>query len=109
MRTLDIIGILTFSTFIINQTFDGLLGISLRLLHICQVFQLYRLLFRLLKIMISTISDQFNQLNIAFIFAILLLVMTSFSIYIAEMDENKQINNIFDAFWFGFITLFTIG
>jgi hypothetical protein len=75
---------------------------------VVQVFQLYRLMLPLLRLMVSTIVDQFQQLYIALIFAAIILVLISQSIFLQEMERDGE-HGIFDAFWFGYITLTTIG
>lgn len=111
-RVLDIIAIITFLTtitLIILDSFDGTAEIVLRLLHVIQVFQTSRLLFRILKVMSNTIYDQLNQLSIAFVFGGLSLLFAAFGLFIFEKSVNEQINNMFDAIWWAVITLSTIG
>jgi hypothetical protein len=111
MRSLDSLAIITFIGFIFVQIYTPLenLEVYIRFLHLFQVFQLYRLMFRIIKLMINTIYDQLNELYIALMFAILVFIFTTFWVYLVEKDENIDINNIQDAFWFMFITFTTIG
>ncbi|CAG2118937.1 unnamed protein product, partial [Medioppia subpectinata] len=109
LRALDVIGLLTFCAFIWAEDFTDTVGILLRLLHVLQIFQLYRLMLSLLRLMISTIVDQFQQLTIAFIFASIILVLISQSMFLYEWEDEDNNVGIFDAFWFGYITLTTVG
>ena len=108
LRALDLLGIITFTTFVYvfnDHSFSEPFITSLRLLHVVQVFQIYRLILPLLKLMISTIVVQFSQLYIAFLFAAIIFLLMSFGIYLKEMDNLS----VFDSFWLTYITLTTIG
>ena len=105
LRALDIIAVFTFVTFVWVQTFEEWYGIVLRLLHVFQIFQVYRIMLPILKLMTNTIFVQFNQLYVAFIFLAIIFFFMSLSIYLKEMDNIKFL----ESFWFTYITLSTIG
>jgi hypothetical protein len=105
LRGLDLLGVITFNTFVCLQEIQEGIAIPIRLLHVIQTLQIYRLIFPLLKLMISTIMVQFTQLYIATVVASIIFVLMSFSIYLKEMENI----GILDSFWFTYITLTTIG
>ena len=110
-RTLELFGVIVFSAFIINfmiykdREFDS----NIRLAHLTQVLQCYRILFRILRLMILTITSQQNQIIIVMIFAILNLIICSLTLYLCERETNPKIDRISDAFWLTFVTFTTIG
>ena len=105
MRALDILGVITFTTFIYLQRINRTGGIIIRILHVVQVLQIYRLILPLLKLMISTILVQKGQLYIAFSYATILFVLMSFSVYLKEKNRFS----VLDSFWFTYVTVLTIG
>ena len=109
-RILDVLGIITFTCHLFLK-FDHQSGynITIRILLFIQVMQISRFQIRALKLASNTIQDQFNQLCIAFSIATLSLLFASFLMYLFEKDINKEITNIFDSFYWGFITLSTVG
>lgn len=110
-RSLEMFGIVMFAAFVANFMIfkDRELDSTIRLAHLTQVFQCYRILFRFLRLMISTITAQKNQIGIVLIFAILNLIITSLTIFLCEREYNPKINTMADAFWLTFVTFMTIG
>ena len=118
-RFLDILGIATFFCNIFfesdpnctqESTCIKSFNITIRILHFIQILQCNRFQIRALKRTSSALKEQINQMLVALSIATLSLFFASFLIYLFEKDErNDQINDIFDGFYWGFITLSTVG
>ncbi|XP_054162059.1 potassium voltage-gated channel subfamily KQT member 2-like [Oppia nitens] len=110
-RLIDVSGIVIFLVYSYNKLFIQSLGLDsvLRLIHLTQLLQLHRILYRVLKLMIETIISQSQQIYIVMIFGWITLTFTAFCIYLIERGVNRKIDTISDSFWLTFVTFATIG
>ena len=110
-RGLDVFAIMMYFLYIVNHTYirNSTHDSDLRITHLTQVFQLYRLLYRYLSVIIETVVHQKNQIIIVLIFVFLALILSAFCLYLTERNYNTNVNTIFDAFWLTYATFTTIG
>ena len=109
-RFLDILAVITFICRIIFSTeYRTAANMTFRVFLFFQVMQVSRFKIRALKLASRAIRAQWNQLFISFSIAALALIFASFLIFLFEKGHNDEIVNVFDGFYWGFITLSTVG
>lgn len=117
-RLLDIWGILVYIGYVIFNLVEWGRYINypvdtiFRLLHLVQILQIHRIMFKLGKTIVGTFSSQMNQLILAFIGNMGALVFSSHLVFMTEHDYtcyNQSQFTIFDSYWLSFLTFTTIG
>lgn len=84
--------------------------VILRSLHFVQVLQFYRVFSKIWKIFMSVLRENLRILIVPIAMFMVVLIIFSYAVYYVEMDnKNTDIKTFFDAFWFGFISLTTVG
>ena len=82
---------------------------TIRILHFLLLFQAYRIFSPTLKHFISVVQENATLLVMAMVLYTIVLTVATYSIYIFELYCNDSISSLFDAAWFSFISLTTIG
>lgn len=84
-------------------------GAITRILRFLLLFQAYRIFSPTCKHFISVVQENGTLLVMANVLYMLVLTITTYCIYIFELYCNDSINSLFDAAWFSFISLTTVG
>ncbi|XP_067856288.1 potassium voltage-gated channel subfamily KQT member 2 [Heptranchias perlo] len=84
---------------------------ALRSLRFLQILRMIRMDRRggTWKLLGSVVYAHSKELITAWYIGFLCLILTSFLVYLAEKDNNKEFETYADALWWGLITLTTIG
>uniref|UniRef100_A0A4W3GIG4 Potassium voltage-gated channel, KQT-like subfamily, member 2a n=1 Tax=Callorhinchus milii TaxID=7868 RepID=A0A4W3GIG4_CALMI len=84
---------------------------ALRSLRFLQILRMIRMDRRggTWKLLGSVVYAHSKELITAWYIGFLCLILTSFLVYLAEKDDNKEFDTYADALWWGLITLTTIG
>uniref|UniRef100_UPI00358E4840 potassium voltage-gated channel subfamily KQT member 4-like isoform X2 n=1 Tax=Myxine glutinosa TaxID=7769 RepID=UPI00358E4840 len=84
---------------------------ALRSLRFLQILRMVRMDRRggTWKLLGSVVCAHSKELMTAWYIGFLVLVFSSFLVYLAEKDKNEEFNTYADALWWGTITLTTIG
>ena len=80
-----------------------------RILHFFLLFQYLRLFNKIFKNFISVVYENTKLLVMSLTLYFVVFVIMSYGVYYFELESNAEINSLFDAAWFGFESLATIG
>lgn len=116
-RSMDIFSIAVFAWSIAGYYIFGRLVsnyelnfLMLRSLHFVQVLQFYRVFAKIWKVFTGVLRDNLRILIVPITMFMVILAILSYAVYFVESeDRESDIKTFFDAFWFGFISLTTVG
>ena len=91
-----------------NTSFSNLLGVS-KLLRLARIIKLSRYS-RGLKALGSTLCASFRELKMMMMFLIMVVIVSSCLVYLAEMKHPQAIiKTVLDGFWWSITTITTVG
>lgn len=110
-RSFDLFSICVFLSFIIFQSYVQTTYhlVTLRILHFLQIFQFFRIFFKIFFSFMKVIKENISLILMSELIYVLVLITLSYSVYFIEIFINPMINTLFDALWFGVVTLTSTG